>query len=198
MIVNGEELKFLEWPKIYRFSREIVITEKIDGTNACVIVSDDGTEVAAQSRSKLITPQEDNYGFARWVQANKDELLKLGPGHHFGEWWGQGIQRNYGLKEKRFSLFNVSRWTSNHNNPLYLGELTTNCLEVLCCHVVPILGTYQSPMIDGVDYQLELLQQRGSQAAPGFMQPEGVVIFHTASQHMYKKTLDKNDGHKGS
>ena len=34
----------------------------------------------------------------------------LVPGRHFGEWWGSGIQRGYGLDEKTFSLFNAYRW----------------------------------------------------------------------------------------
>jgi hypothetical protein len=79
-----------------------------------------------RSRSRWITPDDDNFGFAAWVEANRDELLTLGPGRHFGEWWGSGIQRGYGLPkgEKRFSLFNVSRW----------GES-----RPACCHVVPVL-----------------------------------------------------------
>ena len=37
---------------------------------------------------------------------------ELGEGVHRGEWWGNGIQRGYGLQngDKRFSLFNVHRW----------------------------------------------------------------------------------------
>jgi len=38
----------------------------------------------------------------------------------------------------------------------------------------------------------------GSYAAPGFMQPEGVVVYHKASGQVFKKTPDKNDGHKGA
>ena len=205
MLVNGEPLAFKEWPKIYRFSREIIITEKIDGTNACVIVDDTGTQVAAQSRSRLITPESDNYGFARWVEENKEELLKLGPGFHFGEWWGRGIQRGYGLKEKRFSLFNTSRWASAFNNEnltIYSRDIkaggNTMCVEVPVCHVVPVLGRVATMQAEPVDDILFDLTLTGSWAAPGFMEPEGVVVFHTASNTMFKKTLDKNDGHKGT
>ena len=52
------------------------------------------------------------FGFARWVETNRERLITLlGPGLHFGEWWGSGIQRGYGLTkgDKRFSLFNVER-----------------------------------------------------------------------------------------
>jgi hypothetical protein len=102
--------EFIEFPKMARFAREIIVTEKIDGTNAQVWISDDGTDIRAGSRNRWLTYSEDNFGFAKWVMDHRDELLTLGPGRHFGEWWGSGIQRRYGLDEKRFSLFNVSRW----------------------------------------------------------------------------------------
>lgn len=120
------DIPFVEFPKIARFNREVIVTEKIDGTNAQILVNDTGDEVVGVgSRTRWISPKDDNHGFAGWVQKNKEELLRLGPGSHFGEWWGAGIQRTYGLKEKRFSLFNVSRW--EHDRPA-------------CCGVVPVLS----------------------------------------------------------
>lgn len=177
------DVPFVEFPKIHRFNRSIVITEKLDGTNAQVYVSDDGDRVFAGSRNKWISVEDDNYGFARWVQDNQDELRRLGPGSHFGEWWGQGIQRRYGMTEKRFSLFNTARW--NDGNP-----------PPACCHVVPVLA---QGLITELDVRgiLRRLAEEGSVAAPGFMNPEGVVIYHSPSRNLYKMTLDKNDEHKG-
>lgn len=80
------EIPFVEFPKIHRYNRTVVITEKLDGTNAQVYINDEGTRCFAGSRNKWISIEDDNYGFARWVQTNHDELLKLGPGSHFGEW----------------------------------------------------------------------------------------------------------------
>ena len=102
-------MEFKSFNKIARFSREMIVTEKIDGTNGIIAIDENG-EFAVGSRSRFITPETDNAGFAKWAYTNKDELLKLGVGFHYGEWWGQGIQRGYNLKEKRFSLFNVQRW----------------------------------------------------------------------------------------
>lgn len=184
-------LEFVEFPKIPRLNRDIVITEKIDGTNAAVVISDDDSEIGAQSRSRAITPENDNYGFAKWVQANKDLLLRLGPGHHYGEWWGQGIQRNYGLTEKRFSLFNVHRWADIANweeaKKIGLG-------------VVPKL--YEGPWLTGEDvfapsYIIDILAEGGSSAAPGFMNPEGIIVFHKAGGHLFKATVEKDDEWKG-
>jgi hypothetical protein len=189
-LVNGEPLSFAEWPKIPRLSRGIVITEKIDGTNAQVIIDDNCDQVAAASRSRLITPEDDNYGFAGWVQRNKDELFKLGPGRHFGEWWGAGIQRKYGISEKRFSLFNTGRWHSDMNVAVHSATPTT-CHEVPVCHVVPVL--YLGVFTDtAVDRAISMLQEHGSYAANKFNDPEGIVVYHSASKTYFKKTV-KND-----
>jgi hypothetical protein len=174
-------MDFLEFPKMARLTREVIVTEKIDGTNSQVCISEDGTEVRAGSRNRWITPQDDNFGFARWVEENRDELLRLGPGRHFGEWWGSGIQRGYGLQngDKRFSLFNVSRWSDPEARPR-------------CCHIVPTIsrGMFTTGMVDAA---LHALQTGGSFAAPGFMKPEGVVVFHIAGNVGFKKTIEKDE-----
>lgn len=176
--------EFVEFPKIARLSREIIITEKIDGTNGVVFVSEDGGTVLAGSRSQWLVGS-DNFGFAKWVAENADELRRLGPGRHYGEWWGSGIQRGYGLPkgEKRFSLFNVSRWGDDTARPA-------------CCHVVPTLyvGNFSTQTIQDM---LDDLAVRGSQAAPGFMKPEGVVIFHPQGNVGFKKTIERDEEWKG-
>ena len=200
---------FQEFPKIARLSREIVVTEKIDGTNAQVFiqplgdplpvddVSPDAVSVIyhedagatyavfAGSRTRWVKPGKanDNHGFAGWVCDHAEELvIGLGEGRHYGEWWGHGINRGYGLKEKRFSLFNVHRWENPDARPA-------------CCHVVPTL--YRGPFVTTyIETHLLLLRCRGSYAAPGFMNPEGIVVFHAAGNLMFKKTLERDDAPK--
>jgi hypothetical protein len=174
--------EFKPFEKIARLNREIVITEKIDGTNALVFVSDDG-EVLAGSRSRWITLEDDNAGFAKWVKAHEEELRTgLGPGYHYGEWWGSGIGRKYGLKEKRFSLFNVSRWTDD--------------VRPSCCGIVPKL--YRGPFsTEDVASVVATLAANGSVAVPGFMDPEGVVIYHGASGQLFKVTINGDASPKG-
>ena len=189
-------MEFTEFPKMARLSREIIVTEKIDGTNAQVFISEDGAMLAG-SRTRWITPQDDNFGFAAWVEAHREELLTLGPGRHFGEWWGAGIQRRYGLSERRFSLFNVHRWALHGTAPKKYPTAdprVTRTQDVLppCCGLVPLL--LQGPFsTDAIDHCIDLLRERGSYAAPGFTKPEGVVVFHTAGNVGFKKTLDKDD-----
>lgn len=40
------------------------------------------------------------------------------------------------------------------------------------------------------------LQDGGSVAAPGFLDPEGVCIYHTQTRSVMKVTLDNNDAGK--
>lgn len=97
-------MEFKSFSKITRFlDAKVTVTEKIDGTNALIAIS--GDEFKVGSRSRWITPEDDNYGFARWAYAHKEDLMALGDGYWFGEWWGSGIQRKYGMLVKVFSLF---------------------------------------------------------------------------------------------
>lgn len=199
---------FVPFPKIARLSRDVVITEKLDGSNAQILIKrpedigvidqafmdqmlysniDLGVGVWAGSRNRYVTPEADNYGFAKWVKENAEELVAtLGEGQHFGEWWGRGINRNYSLPEKRFSLFNTHRWGTHYDNQGRVGP----------CSVVPTLyeGEFDTNRIRGV---MAELKRDGSRAAPGFMNPEGIVIFHKAANQLFKKTLEGDETPKG-
>lgn len=198
-------IAFQAWPKTPRLFRDIVVTEKIDGTNSAIIIQqstdefqddpgtvlkymwdDDGFRymIGAQSRNRLITPGKttDNYGFAGWVQENADQLFGLlGPGRHYGEWWGKGIARNYGMDFRVFSLFNTDRYDG------LAAEVGDHVVDT-----VPVLyhGEFSESVIKGA---LTDLHWGGSEAAPGFANPEGICVYHTQSKQVYKVTLDGND-----
>lgn len=174
--------EFVGFPKLARWNREVIVTEKIDGTNAQVLVTTDD-EVIAGSKNRYLTEKEDNFGFAKWVKANEEELrVGLGPGRHFGEWWGSGIQRGYGLQDgmRFFSLFNVVRWAGKQPS---------------CCSVVPELwrGSMHQLCINELLYDL---RQGGSVAMPGYQKPEGIVLYHTAANQAFKVTLDGDESPK--
>jgi len=175
-------MEFKSFNKIPRLNREMIITEKIDGTNGVICITEDG-EFLVGSRNKWITPENDNYGFAKWCYENKEELLKLGVGWHCGEWWGKGIQRGYNQTENHFSLFNTSRW-----NPINMPS---------CCEVVPVLfrGDFDT---DTIDDTLLILHTMGSWVAEGYMNAEGIVIFHTALNGYFKVTIKGDEKPKGA
>lgn len=200
-------IEFRAMGKIPRLKRDSIITEKLDGTQASVgiIKVDDSNRdhpdrfspavipvkigppenrveflVYAQSRRRIIAPEDDNYGFAKWTHSNAQNLVfDLGPGLHFGEWWGCGVQRNYGLDHKIFSLFNVSKW---EGQSFYTENMT----------VVPVLyrGPFDTRVIDRI---VADLKEEGSIAAHGFMRPEGIVIYHPQANVLFKVTLEDDE-----
>lgn len=181
---------FIPFQKIPRLSRDMVVTEKIDGTNGVIYVGEDG-RVLAGSRNRWLNRSLgiDNFTFALWVEQWNATLAEvLGPGIHHGEWWGHGIQRGYGLDHKRFSLFNP-RYTEAVN-----AVREAKGIEL---HMVPVLFTGPFDQRD-IEIELSILSTSGSLAAPGFMQPEGVVIYHTASKQLFKKTIIGDEKPKGS
>jgi hypothetical protein len=179
--------EFQPWPKIARLNRDIIVTEKVDGTNAAIVIDEDGN-VAAQSRTRILNPDVkggDNFGFAAWVRQNAATLATvLGTGRHFGEWYGLGIQRGYGLTERRFALFNVKRHKAVPFADLGLPNVET----------VPVLyeGTFDA---DAIQSCLTGLSEWGSNVGSGVA--EGIVVFHTASSTMYKVTLENDEVPKG-
>lgn len=203
-------IEFQAWGKTPRLFRDIIVTEKIDGTNSAVIIQEvqpdedvsyqevtlvesggKWYEVGAQSRNRLIFPGKttDNYGFAAWVQENAEQLLDvLGPGRHFGEWWGKGIARGYGREERSFSLFNVDRYDPGAIEGGWAREVGDHFVEI-----VPILyrGVFSE---EAIHECLRGLEQFGSEASGGFMYPEGICVYHTQSKQVYKYTVD--DRHK--
>ncbi len=181
--------EFKAFPKIPRGSKgeTITITEKLDGTNACIIVEAHPLDIGVyavrgvQSRKRMITPEDDNYGFAGWVESNKDHLAHmLGEGYHYGEWYGHGIHKNpHKAIGKRLALFNSERWQDGRQ-PRPDG--------VEC---VPILyqGEYEP---DVIEQCMDLLKL--DSLANGYV-PEGVVVWYHKTRryekHTYANSLGK-------
>jgi hypothetical protein len=186
---------FVPFPKIPRLDRRMVITEKIDGTNGLIAIDEDGG-VMCGSRNRWLDYGSDNFGFHAWVRKHEEELRELGPGYHYGEWWGSGIQRGYGLKEKRFSLFNTNRWHAATEEPREIPKLdgTVRLTEAApaCVGVVPILYDGEFDIGD-IDFTMRLLAESGSVASPGFGDPEGVIVWHEGGS-LFKRTFKDNGG----
>jgi hypothetical protein len=156
------------------------ITQKLHGSNAQIyIYKDEGGDLQLKtgSRTRWISPENDNYGFSQFVYSNKDEFIeKLGEGRHFGEWAGPGINSGEGLTEKKLFLFNFHRWIEA---PLPSGVST-----------VPPLYTGKFSM-EMIDETMEKLKINGSYLVPGYMKPEGIVI--EVGDNFYKKTFENEE-----
>jgi hypothetical protein len=216
--------EFETFPKIPRlFKGNIVVTEKIDGTNAQILIeelpeadlerpleegefatspikTDAGFVtyiVRAGSRNRWLAPGKDNFGFAHWVIENIDELAALlGPGRHYGEWWGKGIQSGYGQEYRFFSLFNTSLWYDPARPPAELTEDHSPVVGVPGLSVVPVLyhGPWFGRPADPVAEALRRLEYSGSTLNP-HVPAEGVIVYHEASGQYFKAPF--NDEYKG-
>lgn len=192
---------FQPFNKIPRLHGDVHVSEKIDGTNACIeyVQGEDGVSLmgACSRNRRLVTltldglgskPKEtwhgtDNYGFGRWVCENAESLRRLGWGKHFGEWYGQGIQRTYGLDHKRLALFREPKGG--------LPEGLPSNVEV-----VPTIDVWGEFDTGRMALLMAELRMSGSSLVPGFMNPEGIVIFHARSGQLFKYTFEA--GPKGT
>jgi hypothetical protein len=194
------------WPKTPRLTVPFVITEKIDGTNSCVAVSRlgdrDGVAAAdldfpehhgvrvvfteagcfalrAASRTRWIAPgPKDNFGFAAWVHEHAEQLVNLGPGRHYGEWFGQGIQRGYGMSNRCFALFD-EKWRNSlpYGLPANVG-------------VVPRVATAAGHELSKrVAWALDHLDREGSYVGEPGAVAEGVVVASMSSHPIRFKAL---------
>jgi len=166
-----------------------------------------GYLVRAQSRKRIITPGNDNFGFAKWVWDNAEGLANLlGFGYHYGEWYGEGIQKNpLAVAGRRWALFNTWHWGRKEN----LERL--RMVDIPGLTLVPVLHDEQR---DGpADYftipgVIEGLKVGGSRA-DGYMTlpnahkmdfhvegPEGIIVWQRETSQRYKILLQEDDKHK--
>lgn len=169
-------MEFKSFDKMAHFSQVgMCVTQKIHGTNAQIIIEDG--KIQAASRTRLITPEDDNYGFAKFVAENATALIEaLGEGRHFGEWAGPGINSGEGLKERTLVLFDFWRYDSE--------KLPKNVV------LVPVIyrGKFDTSLLQGILLGLKMV---GSKLVEGFMQVEGVVV--SIGNHRYKLPFEAEE-----
>jgi hypothetical protein len=92
---------------------------KLHGTNASVVFFPDGSR-QTQSRTNVITPGNDNAGFAAWVEANANLFDALAlritdsecPAVVYGEWCGRGIHKGVAINalDRMFVVFGIRHY----------------------------------------------------------------------------------------
>lgn len=166
------------WPSIQRLSsEEIHVTEKIDGTNGIVRVTDDGIVLAGSRNRWLSQPdgapptkkQDDNYGFAAWVYERAEQFRQWAPGVYYGEFYGQKIARGYGMSTRRWAMF---------------GRSVSVLPEGVDAVPILYLGPWDYATIE---LSVSALAHKGSALVPGFLDPEGVVVHCLKSGAKFKK-----------
>lgn len=163
-----EHKKFGKIPRLGNLN--VVITEKLDGTNGVVWVSPDKSLLHAGSRNKWLTENDDNAGFYKFCTENAEALLRLDPGYHYGEFVGPGIQKNrYGLAEKQFFLFDTRLEERYADHP--------------CIHTVPLIDT---ATFDNIK-----VPERGTLSKIGLSIVEGYMLYIPQLHQYIKIVYDK-------
>jgi len=106
---------------------------KLHGTNGGVRVYSYG-KVVAQKRTDDITPEDDNCGFAKFVEETNDYWSSLRPLANeyvvvHGEWAGPGIQKKVSVSqipEKTFFVFSIETADGHIVNPESIERWLTN------------------------------------------------------------------------
>ena len=78
-------------------------------------------------------------------------------------------------------------WNAPDLDNFFLGEKQEYCPE--CCYVVPIIAKCDMMDSEFIMRALNHLEMNGSIAAPGFKPAEGIIIYHTAGNLYFKKTI---------
>lgn len=117
-----------EWATFHNVpprKRTFVGTVKLHGTNAGISLVDGA--IIYRSRTRIITPEDDNNGFARAMSAHEPALRTMlaefgSDVAVFGEWCGAGVQSNVGIsaEQKMFVIFALrigAEWTFTKSLP---------------------------------------------------------------------------------
>lgn len=170
-------MEFVKMNKTPRLFRDICITEKIDGSNALIGISEDEFKVG--TRNGWLDGSRDHHNLYQWAMENRDSLIAdLGPGLHRGEWCGKKVNRAYGLDHNKFALFNVKKWADADFQTENLTVVPTLYTGVFSEHAIQVC--------------IDQLNNFGSRFAYGFDRPEGIVVYHTQAD-MYFKVMCEND-----
>lgn len=130
-------------------------TVKLHGTNAgiCRPVNGGVNDIYYQSRERVITPEQDNAGFAMWAYGNRevfndlfdhirswcatvedDDIIQI-----FGEWAGGNIQKGVGLNqiEKSFFVFGIRVSKNGESNVWQHHSVQTYAIDTIVDARIP-------------------------------------------------------------
>lgn len=203
------DLSHKKWPKIPRLFRDCEITEKIDGTNAVVLLTDgqelSDPDTALPGFTKNGTPDIEVPGTgpphkARYifVGSRRRWLTKDEDNFGFWQWVADRAEQFHetlpnGRYYGEFWGHGIQRGYDMPNGERRLALFDTSLEEQPLpegVDTVPVLYYTEFSTL-AVENTLWELQQYGSRLVPGYNQPEGVVVRHIQSGHRFKVTLDE-------
>lgn len=212
-------MQFVEYPKMARWSRDVIVTEKIDGTNGQIVVehitpdritshSSDGSPIidGGLGDPPIDTCDVNGTLYAVWAGSKNRWVYPGGSRDNAG--FAQWVSDHLGdlvhmLGEGR----HYGEWWGPGIQRGY-GQKTKqfSLFNVVRWRDLPVSGglinrvpiLYEGPNEPRVvENAMLVLDTLGSQASPGFMRPEGVVWWHTAGNVGFKKTFENDEKGKG-
>lgn len=123
---------------------------KLHGTNAGIRVDPDGT-VTAQSRNRDLTTDDDNAGFAAWVESHRDRFTALArvdrPFVVYGGWCGRGIMKSCAIHQVKGPVLAVFAVQMGDEERAHVWQEPTEIAQVLrlvrdlpALHILPWHG----------------------------------------------------------
>lgn len=106
-------------------------TVKLHGTNTGVKISKDGI-ITIQSRNNEIDINNDHFGFSKFIEESKEELIKAFKKDVdvviYGEWCGRGIQKKIALSEleKMWVIFDYFILKDDHDEEEEQNKFVNN------------------------------------------------------------------------
>ena len=178
---------------MFEVGDNIVITEKIDCSNASFTLDEQG-ELQVFSRNVLLDESNNLNGFYQWVHENINPI-QLEPEYiYFGEWLGTPHKVRYEGYEKQFFLFDVWDKEFTRYMPFSVVEFEAYCLEL---NLVPVF--YKGEFIS-----FEHLESFVGQTALGgkigeLESGEGIVVKNYTNQGFAKMVTEAfREVHGGS
>lgn len=108
--------------------KELVVQPKLDGTNGVVAYVPEYDEIVAGSRNRYITVNNDNQGFAKYVEENRDKFLKYFRKHPtdilYGEFMVNHVFKVKPQFFKQFYVFDVYSEITKRYYPLNESDLS--------------------------------------------------------------------------
>lgn len=132
--------------KVYCFA-------KIDGSNGCIFLDDNG-DVCAGSRRRALTLDDDNGGFYQYVLEHPEfrAYLEKHPNHIlYGEWMIPHTIRTYSEDVwKNFYVFDVFEYNNNQSSRYIPYDKYKEELDQFGIVYIPVLAILDHPSIDDI------------------------------------------------
>ena len=198
---------------------EVVGVNKLHGSNSAIVKHSHDGPITFQSRSRIITPTDDNSGFATVMTQNMDAANQMFaqiesiadlqyPIVVYGEWCGKGIQKGVALNEidKMFVIFKImtgadktwldmESWKEIQVPPLIrnIGEIPSYSFTLRKDHLQDDLDTIVKT-VDEIDRQCPFAFKLFGIDGIG----EGLVLRPKASEDPQYWWKVKGEGHQRS